>query len=82
MTMTTATVNAANAYRQIISNFSNPLEFVREAISNSIDAAATKLSIAVEQTAGPTGQPEIRIVITDDGNGMDERTLERFFNFG
>jgi hypothetical protein len=33
---TIATVNAANAYRQIITNFSNPLEFVREAISNSM----------------------------------------------
>jgi hypothetical protein len=82
MPTTTATVNPANAYRQIITNFSNPLEFVREAVSNSIDADATNLSIVVEQTAGPTGQPEIRITISDDGHGMDERTLERFFNLG
>jgi hypothetical protein len=80
--MPIATVNIANAYRQIITNFSDPLEFVREAISNSIDAAATNLSIAVEQGPGPTGQPEIRIVISDDGKGMDERKLERFFNLG
>ncbi len=81
-TTTTATVNAANAYRQIITNFSNPLEFVREAISNSIDAQATHLSVTIEQAAGPTGQPEIRITIGDNGHGMDERTLERFFNLG
>jgi hypothetical protein len=80
--MTTAIVNAANAYRQIITNFSDPLEFVREAISNSIDASATNLSISVENAAGPTGQPEIRIIINDDGEGMNERTLERFFNLG
>lgn len=79
---TTARVNAANAYRQIITNFSDPLEFVREAISNSIDAGAQNLSIAVEQIKGPTGQPEILIVIKDDGRGMDERCLERFFNLG
>src|SRR5947209_7095858 len=60
MPPTTATVNAANAYRQIITNFSNPLEFVREAISNSIDAKATKMTVLIEQVAGPTGQPEIR----------------------
>jgi hypothetical protein len=77
-----ATVNAANAYRQIITNFSNPLEFVREAISNSIDASATNLTVRVEQAAGPTGQAEIRITLTDDGKGMDARTLERFFNLG
>jgi len=82
MPTTTAMVNTANAYRQIITNFSNPLEFVREAISNSIDAEATNLSVVVEQAAGPTGQPEIRITIGDDGHGMDERTLERFFNLG
>src|SRR5690348_15765823 len=56
---TVATVNPANAYRQIITNFSNPLEFVREAISNSIDASATKISVAIDQASGPTGQPEI-----------------------
>ena len=78
MPPTTAVVNAANAYRQIITNFSNPLEFVREAISNSIDAAATALTVSVEQAPGPTGQPEIRITLKDDGNGMDARTLERF----
>jgi HSP90 family molecular chaperone len=82
MPPTTAVVNAANAYRQIITNFSNPLEFVREAISNSIDAAATALTVSVEQAPGPTGQPEIRITLKDDGNGMDARTLERFFNLG
>jgi Histidine kinase-, DNA gyrase B-, and HSP90-like ATPase len=81
-TTTTATVNAANAYRQIITNFSNPLEFVREAISNSIDASATNLTVIVEQGPGPTGQPEIRIILKDDGKGMDARTLERFFNLG
>jgi len=82
MPPTTAVVNAANAYRQIITNFSNPLEFVREAISNSIDAAATALTVSVEQAPGPTGQQEIRITLKDDGNGMDARTLERFFNLG
>ena len=82
MPTTTAVVNAANVYRNIITNFSDPLEFVREAISNSIDAASTKISVLVDQIMGPTGQPEIRITIQDDGNGMDEITLARFFNLG
>ena len=57
MPATIATVNVANVYRNIITNFSDPLEFVREAISNSIDAAATKMSVAIDQVNGPTGQP-------------------------
>lgn len=81
MTTVKATVHAANAYRQIITNFSNPLEF-GEAISNSIDAAATNVNITIEEVPGPTGQPEIRIIIWDDGKGMNERTLGRFFNLG
>jgi hypothetical protein len=82
MPATTATVNAANVYRNIISNFSDPLEFVREAISNSIDAGASKIGVFIEQISGPTGQPEIRITIKDNGHGMDEATLARFFNLG
>jgi hypothetical protein len=77
-----ATVNAANAYRQIITNFSNPLEFVREAISNSIDANAVNISVFVDQVTGPTGLPEIRITLKDDGDGMDAQMLSRFFNLG
>ncbi len=80
--MTDATVNPANAYRQIITNFSNPLEFVREAISNSIDAMAAKITVLVDQVTGPTGQPEIRITISDDGHGMDQGRMARFFNLG
>ena len=82
MPATTATVNAATVYQNIITNFSDPLEFVREAISNSIDAEATKITVSIDQAAGPTGQPEIRITIKDDGNGMDEPRLARFFNLG
>lgn len=73
-------MNEANAYRQIITNFSNPLEFVREAISNPIAAGAINMAVLVDQVAGPTGQPEIRITSSDDCKGMDERTVQRFFN--
>ncbi len=79
---TVAKVDAANAYRQIITNFSNSLEFVREAISNSIDARASRLSAEIDQVRGPTGMAEICVILRDDGHGMDERTLERFFNLG
>jgi hypothetical protein len=82
MSMNTATVNSANVYRNIIINFSDPLEFVREAISNSIDAAATQLTVLIDETLGPTGQPEIQITIDDDGNGMNESRLAWFFNLG
>ena len=78
MTTTIAKVNDANVYRNIITNFSDPLEFVREAISNSIDAEATNVSVFIDQVLGPEGQPEIQITIKDDGNGMDESRLARF----
>ena len=79
---TVAKVNEANVYRNIITNFSDPLEFVREAISNAIDAHATKISIGIDQLKGPNGQPEIKITMIDDGDGMDDEKLARFFNLG
>lgn len=77
-----ARVNAANVYRNIITNFSDPLEFVREAISNAIDADASAIAVYVDQGTGPTGQSELLITIQDDGNGMDEATVARFFSLG
>lgn len=51
-----------NACRQIITNFPTHWSFVREAISNSMDASATNVIVIVDQAVGPTGQPEIRII--------------------
>ncbi len=40
------------------------------------------MTVFIDQVTGSRGQPEIQITITDDGNGMNESMLARFFNLG
>lgn len=49
------------------------IEFLRELVNNAYDADATRVNIYIE---------EKRIVIEDNGNGMNEKGLEQFFTIG
>jgi len=71
-------VNAEAEFLEIASDFGNPLEIVREAISNSIDARAKSIKIAftVEEI---DGAQTLVIRIEDDGDGMTRQALERDF---
>jgi len=40
------TVNAEAEFFEILNDFGNPLEIVREAISNAIDAGATEIDVS------------------------------------
>lgn len=74
-------VNPSREFLEIASDFSNPLDIVREAISNSVDAKATELHISF--TILPQyGQRKLRIVIRDNGLGMDYEGLQSFFDLG
>ena len=71
-------VNQISLYREIAKNLVNPLEVIREAISNSHDAQAKEILIRTFRNK----ENVFCIEISDDGNGMAENEFERFFNLG
>jgi hypothetical protein len=74
----TPQVNAEAEFLEIASDFGNPLEILREAISNAIDARARtiKIEFTVEEV---DGAQTLVISIADDGRGMTKEVLERDF---
>lgn len=70
-------VNEVNEFLEIASDFEDPLEVIRESLSNSYDAYATEVTITINTR--PDGAD---IIIEDDGHGMNERDLESFFDLG
>jgi DNA mismatch repair ATPase MutL len=74
-------VNQVNEFKEIANNFANPLEIVREAISNSIDARANEIHLLFD-IINHFGEELFRVTIKDNGKGMDERELESFFDLG
>ncbi|HIH36544.1 MAG TPA: hypothetical protein HA232_01385 [Methanocellales archaeon] len=75
------TVIAPHVFLNISRDFCRPLDAIREAISNAADANATEVCLRVwEDKKMPGG--ELVTEITDNGDGMDERGLEAFFNLG
>jgi len=71
-------VNSEAEFLEIASDFGNPLEIVREAISNSVDARAKwiKIAFTVEEI---DGAPTLLIAIEDNGWGMSREVLTRDF---
>jgi hypothetical protein len=74
----TPQVNEVNEFIEIASDFEDPLEVIREALSNSYDADATQVDIKIEQD----DEGRNTLVIKDDGHGMDEDNLSSFFDLG
>lgn len=71
-------VNSEAEFLEIASDFGNPLEIVREAVSNSIDAGASDIRIAfnVEEVDGAA---TLVIEIEDNGTGMPADILSMNF---
>lgn len=74
-------VDETQEFIEIANDFSNPLEIVREAISNAYDAKANniKIKFLVEKDYG---ESTLKIEIEDDGSGMDRTGLQSFFDLG
>ena len=74
-------VDESREFLAIANDFANPLELVREAISNSFDAKASfmRFKFYVEKEYG---EDIFMIFIEDDGNGMDKEGLQAFFDLG
>lgn len=77
----TPKVDATQEFIEIANDFSNPLDIVREAISNSFDAKATKIEIHFS-TENEYGNRILKIRLFDDGEGMDNEMLQAFFDLG
>jgi len=70
-------VNEVNEFLETASDFEDPLEVIRESLSNSYDAEASEVTFEIHsRTEGSD------IIIEDDGTGMDRVALETFFDLG
>ncbi|MDP2897022.1 MAG: ATP-binding protein [bacterium] len=72
------TVNAEAEFFEIVNDFGDPIELLREAISNSMDWHATwvRIEFNVEEIEG---SKRLVITISDDGDGMTREVLMRDF---
>jgi hypothetical protein len=78
MTKTTPNVDQASTFFEIASDFRDPLDAVREAISNAFDAGAKEIRISATM-ADHRGQKELVVQFQDDGVGMDQiRLIQKF----
>jgi hypothetical protein len=77
----TPKVDETQEFIEIANDFSNPLDLVREAISNSYDANAINIYISFE-VIKKSGESILKIVLKDDGSGMTSEQLQNFFDLG
>lgn len=71
-------VNSEAEFMEIASDFGNPLEIVREGISNAVDAGANEIAVTFE-VHEIEGAPTLVIEIADNGNGMTYDVLTNDF---
>lgn len=74
-------VNETSEFLEISSDFGDPREIIREAISNSFDAKATEIFISAVIDRS-TGEDELVITMSDNGEGMGKEELKLFFGLG
>ncbi len=77
----TPEVNSSQEFIEIAQDFSNPLDLVREGISNGFDAHAKNMTLDFSVITD-CGERILKIEIIDDGDGMDEKGLKSFFDLG
>lgn len=77
----TPTVDPTQEFIEIAYDFSNPLDIVREGISNSFDADATRIEI-IFNVETQYGEKVLKTIIKDNGHGMTRNGLQSFFDLG
>jgi hypothetical protein len=77
----TPAVDAVREFLEIAGDFTNPLEIVREAVSNSIDARASEITIEFSAKK-ELGTYVVQALIEDNGQGMSAEELQAFFDLG
>jgi hypothetical protein len=74
-------VDQTQEFIEIANDFSNPLEIVREAISNAFDAEASNIWVYFNSKE-LMGERILEITLRDDGKGMDNVSIKSFFDLG
>ncbi len=77
--MRTPEVKAAKSFREIVENFTDPREVLREAISNAYDWGASTIQIKVYEDA-TRADKELVVNIRDDGLGLSRERFNAFWN--
>lgn len=77
----TPTVDTTQEFIEIANDFTNPLDVVREAISNSFDAGASRMEMSFN-TVQEYGNRVLVIRLNDNGAGMSRAELQAFFDLG
>ena len=77
----TPSVDQSREFLEIANDFANPLDLVREAISNAYDAKAKEINIRFD-VMQRYGEYVLRITLEDDGEGMNLAGLQAFFDLG
>jgi hypothetical protein len=71
-------VKDISLFKEIAQNIVNPLEIIREGISNSHDAEARTMSVIIYRNK----EGKFILEMQDDGKGMNISGIHRFFNLG
>jgi hypothetical protein len=74
-------VQKVHEFLNIVCDFSDPKEAIREAISNSIDWGANEIKIEVI-IDNKRPDEEVIIKFEDNGKGLNDRRLKAFFDLG
>jgi hypothetical protein len=74
-------VNETREFIEIANDFANPLDIIREAISNAYDAESTKIDMSFD-VIQEDGESIFKITMSDNGKGMNEDELKAFFDLG
>jgi light-regulated signal transduction histidine kinase (bacteriophytochrome) len=74
-----AKVLSVNEFKEIMTDFTNPLEIFRETVQNSYDAGATEIIITLDNNEETK---RLDIVIEDNGEGLLPKQFSNFFDLG
>ncbi len=77
----TPQVDQSQEFIEIANDFSNPLDLVREALSNAYDAEARYVEVLFD-VIQDVGNDILQITIRDNGHGMDRNGMQTFFDLG
>lgn len=69
---------ADEALKSLVNQFTDPLSFLRELIQNSLDASSTYIDVTFshEQSAERSAEGMGIVEVVDNGEGMNERTID------
>jgi hypothetical protein len=74
-------VQQIREFLEIVRDYTDPRDAIREAISNALDWGAKRIDVTVAQDKKRPDE-ELVITVQDDGIGLNEERLKAFFDLG